>query len=163
MKLKTKAKILLGALITSILISHAGVFSPVHAVCKPSFCKRRSERVPMCRQETAAKRKRRLASELYLAVQRNDCNHIKELYHMGANINTREYHPIGYTPLHHAVLLNRLEVVKCLIEECGADATLSSKEKYGLTPYDVAIEKDRFDIALYFAGLKIREQINAKK
>lgn len=154
MKLKTKAKILLGALIVSGMVQQLSNFSPICALeDEPST-------PTTCPQEFSAPKemsKVEMANELYCAVQRSDCNRIRELHRMGAKINTRKYHPIGYTPLHHAVLLNRLEVVKCLIEECGADATLPNKKNRGVTPLGLALERGRLDIALYLVGRGIRE------
>ena len=154
MKLKTKAKVLFGALIVSSLVQQLSNFSPICASGEASTIP------PTSSQEFSAPKmmsEEEIAHELYTAVQRNDCNRIKELYHMGANINTREYHPIGYTPLHHAVLLNRLDAVKCLIEECGANAALPNKKGSRLTPYYLATSRDRFDILLYLAGRGICE------
>ena len=156
MKLKTKAKILLGALITSILIPYAGVFSPVHAVRDKKRsnivlmyhheaagkCKRRSKKVPMHHRKATAVCKRAVENELYLAVQHNDIDSILACYAALGNVNTQELHPGRYTPLHYAVSLGRLDIIKCLILDCKAEVTLQNCDK--LTPYELAIKlKDK--------------------
>lgn len=154
MKLKTKAKILLGALIISGIVQQLSNFSPICAsgeVSTTSPTDSQEFLTPITMSE------RKMAHALYCAVQRSDCNRIRELYRLGAKINTRKYHPIGYTPLHHAVLLNCSEVVKCLIEECGADATLPNKKNGGVTPLGLALKRGRLDITLYLVGRGIRE------
>ena len=144
MKLKTKAKILLGTLITSILIPHAEYFSPAHAVSNAGFCKKKSKKAPMHHRRATAAYKKAVENKLYLAVQHNDIDRILACYAALGNVNTQEFHPGRYTPLHYAVSLGRLDIIECLILDCKANITL--KNLCGLTPYELAIKLGNKDV-----------------
>lgn len=154
MKLKTKTKILLGALITSILIPYAGVFSPVNAtVGKDSLFKKNASLQRMHKSRARAKQREGM---LYVAIQNSDKKAIRNLrtQYPRININTRRTHPGRYTPLHYAVFYRDLDITEFLIKKCGADPTV--KNGRGLTPYGLAKEFGLTDVINLLEELGIR-------
>ena len=154
MKLKTKAKILLGTLITSILIPHAGYFSPANATVERDLLAKKS--TSWQRMRKFRMRTKQREAMLYVAIQNLDKTAICALraQHPNININTRRTHPGRYTPLHYAVFYRDLGMIKFLIKECGANPNL--KNGRGLTAYGLANEFGYTDVKNCLKELGIR-------
>ena len=71
------------------------------------------------------------------AIKTNDINAIEGFINQGQNINERDDR--GYTPLHYALLKNRLKIAQKLID-AGADINAPSSEN-GLTPLLIATSR----------------------
>ncbi len=74
---------------------------------------------------------------LHLAVQEGNIEGVRHMLSLGKEA-TRAQDGAGYTPLHYAAGLDRLDIVQLLVES-GADATIRNKE--GLTAGDIASTK----------------------
>ncbi|WP_264719450.1 MULTISPECIES: ankyrin repeat domain-containing protein [unclassified Wolbachia] len=70
-----------------------------------------------------------MINELFAAVRSGDANQVADLINKGDDVNARDNR--GNTPLHLAVLADKLQVVEKLIER-GAD--INAKNNHGATP-----------------------------
>jgi hypothetical protein len=82
-----------------------------------------------------------LNKDLIEVARRGDLGEVRRLLDKGANVNARDVD--GWTPLHWAAALGRLDIVKLLVER-GAD--VNAKNGDGKTPLDLAREKKYWDI-----------------
>lgn len=156
MNTKTKAKILLGILASTNFISIMGSCPTTYAMreMRASNGDNRAPSCAVCETEasyydesdmddspTASKRPATTnlvplsPQEFFSAVQHKDKQTIRYLYNHSLDINTRN--PMGWTPLHYAVWLDNLKMVKFLVLKCHALVNL--RDKSGMTPYDVAV------------------------
>ncbi|UPA54908.1 ankyrin repeat domain-containing protein [Wolbachia pipientis] len=85
--------------------------------------------------------------ELYQAVSSKDCDleKIKSLVESGVDLN--ECSSNGNTPLHKAIMLENIPVVRLLLTNC---AKLFIKNKKGETAYDLS--KDKASVQRLFAN-----------
>lgn len=92
-------------------------------------------------QSDGREKKRRsqktLDDELFLAIWKNDADHVKELLDNGANIEANE----SLTPVFWAVILDRLASLNALIER---GANLRKEDRLGETVLLKAIKIDRY-------------------
>lgn len=82
-------------------------------------------------------------SALYLTSGNGHAGVIRLLLERGADPNLRFEHP-GPTALHNAVWANRVEAARALLE-AGADPNVKNRD--GLTPLDMAVQKGREELA----------------
>ena len=77
------------------------------------------------------------SESLKRAVLANDINAVENFINQGQNINERD--DKGYTPLHYALLKNRFEIARKLID-AGANVNAPSSEN-GMTPLLIATSR----------------------
>lgn len=136
MKLKTKAKIMLGSLLISGLITNANQISRIYAVQGPGGVSRpRTE-------ETAALNIRKLFS----LIQHNNISEFKEMINSGMDVNNIR-DGLNWTPLHFAAMMGRYEMVRYLVERCGANTQVVDGS--GFTPLALALRNDEQLVATY--------------
>lgn len=85
-------------------------------------------------------------SELCLAAQKGDLNHLKTLFNRGVDMNQHDY---DYrTALHLAVCENHRDTVDFLINVCKADINI--KDRWGNSPYDEALNNENDELIELF-------------
>ncbi|MDR2977848.1 MAG: ankyrin repeat domain-containing protein [Rickettsiales bacterium] len=97
--------------------------------------------------------------ELYKAVSSKDCDldKIKSLIESGVDLD--ECSSNGNTPLHKAIMLENIPVVRLLLTNC---AQLFIKNKKGKTAYDISQDKPLVQ-ELFASDKKIKKQVGVQR
>jgi ankyrin repeat protein len=95
--------------------------------------------------------------ELYKAVSSKDLDKIKSLVENGTDLD--ECSSNGNTPLHKAIMLENIPVVRLLLTNC---AKLFIKNKKGKTAYDLAQNKPLVQ-DLFASDKEIEQQVGVQK
>ncbi|WP_265035169.1 MULTISPECIES: ankyrin repeat domain-containing protein [unclassified Wolbachia] len=94
--------------------------------------------------------------ELYQAVSNCDVDKVKSLIENGIDLNERSSN--GNTPLHKAIMLENIPVVRLLLSNC---AKLFIKNKKGETAYDISQNKPLVQ-DLFASDKEIRRQVGVQ-
>lgn len=85
-------------------------------------------------------------TELCMASQKGDIDHIKSLYNSGVDMNQHDYD--NRTALHLAVCENHYDIIKFLIHICKVDQFI--KDRWNNSPFDEALKNGNNDIIQLF-------------
>ena len=85
------------------------------------------------------------ATPLHFSVLADNQENVKMLLKKKANPNARD--SMGNTPMHFAVTINSLPIVK-LLDDFGADATIKNMEEE--CPIDLAQKEDQKELIAHF-------------
>ncbi|WP_054849042.1 ankyrin repeat domain-containing protein [Vulcanisaeta sp. JCM 14467] len=132
------------------------IFPKLAPSITPSPPPRRTPRAPPSPQPSQPPPTISLDQQLLDAVKNGDLSKVIDLIKAGANVNVKDP-TYGMTPLHYAVLGNRLDIVKYLIEN-GAD--INARDNTGKTPLHFAAKNGYLDIVKYL--IENKADINVK-
>ena len=136
MKLRTKAKIMLGSLLISGFITNANQFSGVYAVqgTEGVFRPRTEEVVALN------------ARKLFSLIQHDNLSEFEKMIRSGVDVNNIR-DGLNWTPLHFAAMKGRYRIVRYLVEKCGANT--QAIDGSGFTPSALALRNGEQLIATY--------------
>ena len=93
-------------------------------------------------------------SELCLAAQKGDLNHLKKLYNSGVDMSQCDYDK--RTALHLAVCENHIQIVKFLI--IIAKVNINIQDRWNNTPYDEAVRLNHEEIISVFDPYSLNKE-----
>ncbi|CAK9021826.1 Glutamate dehydrogenase 2 (NAD-specific glutamate dehydrogenase) (NAD-GDH), partial [Durusdinium trenchii] len=90
---------------------------------------------------------------------RGDISAFRSLIHQGADVNSATPYDLR-TPLHLAAAAGKLDMVKFLVEDCGAALR---QDRFGLLPIHDAVENGHSELRRYLQSQKLAEPKNMQK